>query len=91
MKTVGIKRMKTVVIRTLARVSGRSWKDVRLMLEYGWSTELLAAASGVTGGYVRRLLRDGELRGVLVSRDWLVSKSDGDEWLRARGIVVRDG
>ena len=80
--------MKIVTMKMLAKRTGKSVGEVRERLRYGWTTELLAKAGGVTANYVGKVLRRGKLSGIRVGRDWLVSREDGDGWLADRGVSV---
>lgn len=56
-----------------------------------WTVAELAAASGLTLGRIRQLLRAGEeLRGVNKGRVWLVRDADARAWLDARKAAGRD-
>jgi hypothetical protein len=80
--------VKTIKVQRLARDVEKSESSVVIGLEHGWTTELLAKASGVSTGYIRRLLRTEKLSGVRLNRDWFIGKAEGDRWLRCRGIRV---
>ena len=44
------------------------------------STSVAAKIIGCTDTMVRRLLRDGKLKGRFLARDWLVDKSSAEEY-----------
>jgi len=56
----------------------------RAMVERLWTTAGLSEASGLHPTYVRRLLRDGKLRGVKYGRDWVVEDKVARAWLASR-------
>ena len=80
--------MKTMSISMLAERIGKSEEDVRVSLSYGWTTELLAVAGGVSANYLCKLLRRGKLDGIRVGRDWVVDKAAGDSWLAKKGVRI---
>lgn len=49
-----------------------------------WNTDQLAEASGLDVSYIRRLLRDGDIKGSKVSRDWIIPNNEALRWLDER-------
>ena len=80
--------MKTMTIEVLAGRAGKSVESVRESLAVGWTTELLALASGVSANYVCKLIRRDSLEAKRMGRDWFISRSVGDGWLEARDVRV---
>ena len=80
--------MKTVSIKMLAETLGKSEEDVTESLRYGWTTELLAVAGGVSANYLCKLLRRGKLDGFHMSRVWVVDKDAGNTWLGNKGVRI---
>lgn len=70
----------------LAKRAGCDVEEARAVRKLGWSTPLLAAAAGVTTGYLRRLLIRGELPGTKLGRDWWIPYEVGRKWLAGRGV-----
>lgn len=44
----------------------------------------LAALAKVSGGYIRRLLLDGKLRGDKAGRTWTIPVEEAEAWLKKR-------
>jgi excisionase family DNA binding protein len=49
-----------------------------------YSTSELAEKAGVSAAYIRRLLAVGDLQGVKVARNWLISRQEAERWMRER-------
>jgi excisionase family DNA binding protein len=49
-----------------------------------YTTTELAEAAGVSNTYVRRLVREGQLEGKKMGRDWLIPAGVGRAWLDKR-------
>ncbi len=60
------------------------------MTRYEWTTKEIAAAAGVTEGYIRRLLGQGRLKGYKKGRDWLIPDEEAQRWLEERAKRLRE-
>ena len=49
-----------------------------------WGSTELAKAAGVTDGYIRRLMRDGDLQGYKIGKTWLIPDDVARAWLEER-------
>ena len=49
-----------------------------------WSVSQLSKASGVSGVYIRRLLRQGKIAGQMVGRSWVIQENEALRWLAGR-------
>jgi excisionase family DNA binding protein len=50
-----------------------------------WTVQELAQKAGVTDGYIRRLLIDGELKGEKFGTQWMIRRREVERFLRERG------
>lgn len=73
-------------VRRLAKRAGLEVAAAEQILRTNWTTELLAAASGITPQAVRKACRSGEIAAEKPGRDWIISREAGDTWLKARGV-----
>ena len=82
----------------LSERSGTTEESVKATLALGWTVPLLAAAGSVSEGYFRQrlaLLEGNRLRfpGVKMGGRWLITREDGDRWLREKKdtVIVEEG
>ena len=52
-----------------------------------WSVKQLGERAGVTGGYIRRLLIEGEeIQGKKLGYTWYIPDEEAARWLKERGV-----
>jgi len=49
-----------------------------------WTTAQLANATGLTQRYIRRLVKQGQIKGEKIARDWIVPDEEADRFIKQR-------
>ncbi|MBN1876343.1 MAG: hypothetical protein JXA33_19110 [Anaerolineae bacterium] len=80
--------MIQITIGELSKRVEMTEAEVCATLEQGWTIRLLAAAGSVTEGYFRQLLTRRQFPGTKLGTVWLISREDGDAWLKEKKDTI---